>query len=75
MTRVETVSKHRVSVVHKPWRSIPKTLVTVDHEVKITELLLRPLTMLFKPAVMLAVFIYSTSLAYQVILMYLLHCP
>jgi hypothetical protein len=68
--RVETLSSHRVRVVHVPWRSIWTTFFSIDHEVKVTELFLRPLAMLFKPAVMLAVFIYGTSLASQVILMY-----
>jgi hypothetical protein len=44
-------------------------LFSINHEVRVTELLYRPLAMLFKPAVMLAVFIYGTSLASQVILM------
>jgi hypothetical protein len=70
MARVETISQHRVSVVHKPWRSIWKTLFSFNDEVKVTELFFRPLAMLLKPAVMLAVFIYGTSLASQVILMY-----
>jgi hypothetical protein len=68
--RVETLSSHRVRVVHVPWRSIWTTFFSIDHEVKVTELFLRPLAMLFKPAVMLAVFIYGTSLASQIILMY-----
>jgi hypothetical protein len=67
--RVETTSWYRVSVVPKSWRSIWTPLFSIDHEVRVTELLFRPLVMLFKPAVMLAVFIYGTSLASQVILM------
>jgi hypothetical protein len=61
-------------VVPKSWRSIWTTLFSINHEVRVTELLLRPLEMLFKPAVMLAVFIYGTSLACQVILMYVAPC-
>jgi hypothetical protein len=68
--RVETISSHRVRVVQVPWRLIWTTFFSIDHEVKVTELFLRPLAMLFKPAVMLAVFIYGTSLASQIILMY-----
>lgn len=74
VTRVETISRHRVIVVPKPWLSIWTTLVSVDHEVKIMELLFRPLKMILQPAVILAVFIYGTSLASQVILMYVCRC-
>ncbi|KAH6852790.1 hypothetical protein AA0119_g11412 [Alternaria tenuissima] len=68
--RVETTSWHGVSVVPKSWRSIWTSLFSINHEVRVTELLYRPLAMLFKPAVMLAVFIYGTSLASQVILIF-----
>jgi hypothetical protein len=67
--RVETNHWHGVSVVPKSWRSIWTSLSSINHEVRVTELFFRPLAMLFKPAVMLAVFIYGTSLASQVILM------
>lgn len=69
IVRTETVSWHRVSVVEKPWMSIWKTFITVDHDVKILDVFIRPIVMLFRPSVLLAVFIYGTSLASQIILM------
>ncbi|KAH7357401.1 putative MFS transporter [Pyrenochaeta sp. MPI-SDFR-AT-0127] len=68
--RTETMSEHQVSVVEKPWTSIWTAFVTVDEHAKILEVFIRPLMMLFKPSVFLAVYIYGTSLAAQIILIF-----
>lgn len=67
---METISRHCVDEVPNAWLSIWTSLVTIDHEVEMRELFFRPLKMLMQPAVLFAVFIYGTSLAAQVILMY-----
>lgn len=67
--RTETISPHHVRVVTKPWLSIWTSLITVNHDAAFFEICLRPLQLLLKPSVLLAVFVYGTSLAAQVILM------
>jgi hypothetical protein len=67
--RTETTSHYRVSVVPKSWLSIWSSFITVDHTVNGFQVWWRPLTMFTKPCVLLAVFIYGTSLAAQIILM------
>lgn len=67
--RTEAMSRHCVSVVEKPWMSIWKTVISVDRDVNMLEVFVRPIIMLFRPSVLLAVFIYGTSLASQIIMM------
>lgn len=71
VTRVDTISHHRVNVVPQPYTTIWTNFCTINHDTNTRELLSRPLKMLAKPAVLLAVYIYGTSLASQVILMYI----
>lgn len=69
INRVDTLSRHQVNVIEMPWMRIWSTFVTIDHDLSILEVFVRPFLMLFRPAVLLAVYIYGTSLASQVILM------
>ncbi|KAF2999652.1 hypothetical protein E8E13_000105 [Curvularia kusanoi] len=67
---MEGISVHTVSVVRRSWTSIWKTFITADSSVTIREILFRPLFMLPKPSVMLAIYLYGTSLASQIILIF-----
>tara|TARA_R110002003_G_scaffold502_11_gene20124 strand:- start:10033 stop:10479 length:447 start_codon:yes stop_codon:yes gene_type:complete len=71
MMQIEDASRHHVSVVKKPWRSIwkPSAIITINHEVSLLEVSILPIKLLLRPSVLLAVYIYGTSLASQVILM------
>ncbi|KAF2801514.1 MFS transporter [Mytilinidion resinicola] len=70
VVRTETISRHRVSVVPKPWLSIWTSVFTIDPEINILKVAFRPLKMLLRPSVLLATFIYGTSLASQIILIF-----
>jgi ABC-type microcin C transport system permease subunit YejE len=65
----ERISRYRVSIVPKSWLSIWSSFITVNHTVNGFQVWWRPLIMFSKPCVLLAVFIYGTSLAAQIILM------
>lgn len=67
--RVDTLSRHRVDVVKKPWMSIWTTFITVDEKISLMSAFTGPLVMLAKPAVLLATFLYGIALASQVIIM------
>ncbi|KAF2496528.1 MFS transporter [Lophium mytilinum] len=70
VVKTETISRHRVSVVSKSWFSIWTSVFTINREINILEVALRPLKMLLRPSVLLATFIYGTSLASQIILIF-----
>ncbi|KAF2032571.1 putative MFS transporter [Setomelanomma holmii] len=72
MVRVEDASRHYVSVVKKPWMSIwkPSSIFTINRDVSLPKTFVLPLKMLARPSVLLAVYIYGTSLASQVILIF-----
>jgi hypothetical protein len=69
IVRTDIISRHQVKVVPKPWPSIWTSIITVNQDASFFEISLRPLKMLLKPSVLLAVFVYGSSLAAQVILM------
>ncbi|KAJ8118507.1 hypothetical protein OPT61_g524 [Boeremia exigua] len=68
--RTEDVSRQTACVVRRPWTSIWKTCFTVDPSITLLEAFLQPLIILFKPSVLLAVYLYGTSLASQIILIF-----
>ncbi|KAJ4310731.1 hypothetical protein N0V94_008305 [Neodidymelliopsis sp. IMI 364377] len=70
IVRTDTISRHQVKVVPKPWMSIWTSIITVNHDASLFEIFLRPLKMLLKPSILLAVFVYGTSLAAQIILIF-----
>ncbi|KAH7083974.1 MFS transporter [Paraphoma chrysanthemicola] len=72
MTQIEDASRHYVSVVKKPWGSIWKAsaIITINEDASFLKLSMLPVKMLLRPSVLLAVYIYGTSLASQVILIF-----
>lgn len=69
VVRTETSLRQAVVTVRKPWTSIWKTFITADDDVNLFRTFAQPFIMLFKPGVLLVIFLYGTSLAAQIILM------
>lgn len=68
IVRTENTFWHTVTIVQKPWKTVWKTFITVDHDVKLLGAFWQPFVMLSKPSILLAIYIYGTSLASQIIL-------
>lgn len=68
--RTETINRHYIKIVHRPWLSIWASIVTINHDTGLLEIFLRPLKMIVSPSILFAIFVYGTSLAAQIILMY-----
>lgn len=68
--RMETINQHHVKIVPKPWLSIWTSVITINHDAGLFETFFRPFKTLLSPTILFAVFVYGTSLAAQVILMY-----
>ncbi|EUC41479.1 hypothetical protein COCMIDRAFT_8830 [Bipolaris oryzae ATCC 44560] len=68
--RMETVNRHYINIVPKPWLSIWTSIVTINHDTGLFAVTLRPLMMLLSPSILFSVFVYGTSLAAQIILIF-----
>ncbi|KAJ5037142.1 hypothetical protein J3E74DRAFT_431473 [Bipolaris maydis] len=68
--RTETTNRHYIDIVPKPWLSIWANIVTINHDTGFIAIFLRPLKMLLSPSVMFSIFVYGTSLAAQIILIF-----
>ena len=68
--RTETINRQYIKTVPKPWLSIWTSIITVNDDAGFFQIFLRPFKTLLSPSILFAVFVYGTSLAAQIILMY-----